>query len=87
MTKLGVSGQRNLQSEPWDRLKCFHAGGEAKRWLHKVRESGLLDGQATLRQPGRVLPFEELTPAQYARELALKRMLQAMGYYQIFRTA
>jgi hypothetical protein len=87
MTKLGVSGQHILKSEPWAGLKCFHAGGEAKWWLHKGRESGLLDGRATLPQPGRVLPFEELTPAQYARELAFKRMLQAMGYYQIFRTA
>jgi len=34
-----------------------------------------------------VLPFVELKPAQYARELALKRVLQALGYYQIFRTA
>ena len=87
MTKLGVSGQRILRSEPWASLKCFHAGGEVKWWLHEARISGLLDGQQTLRQPGRVLPFEELTPAQYARELAFKRMLQAMGYYQIFRTA
>jgi len=87
MTKLGVSGQRILKSESWPNLKCFHAGGEAKWWLHKARESGLLDGHATLNQPGCVLSFEELTPVQYARELAFKRMLQAMGYYQIFRTA
>lgn len=87
MTKLGVSGQRILKAESWSSMKCFHAGGEAKWWLHKARESGLLDGRATLREPGRVLPFEELTPAQYARELAFKRMLQTMGYYQIFRPA
>jgi hypothetical protein len=87
MTRLGVSGQRILKSESWAGMKCFHAGGEAKWWLHKARESGLLDGRATLSQPGRVLPFEELTPAQYARERAFKRMLQALGYYQIFRTA
>ena len=87
MTKLGVSGQYILKSESWPNMKCFHAGGEAKWWLHKARESGLLDGHATLNQPGCILPFEELTPAQYARELAFKRMLQALGYYQIFRTA
>jgi hypothetical protein len=85
MTKLGVSGQYILESEPWAGLKCFHAGGEAKWWLHKARETGLLDGQSTLLQLGHVLPFEELTPAQYAREQAFKRMLHAMGYYQIFR--
>ncbi|MGD0097337.1 MAG: hypothetical protein ABSB60_12640 [Terracidiphilus sp.] len=87
MTKLGVSGQRILKSEAWGGLKCFHAGGEAKWWLHKARESGLLDGGAVLRQPGRVIPFEELTPNKYAREQAFKRMLQAMGYYQIFKAA
>jgi len=87
MTKLGVNGMRILKSEPWAGLKCFHAGGEAKWWLHKARESGMLDGRATLDQPGRVLPFEELTPAQYARQQNFKRMLQVMGYYQIFRTA
>jgi hypothetical protein len=86
-TKLGASGLSILRSEPWARLKCFHAGGEAKWWLHAARETGLLDGGATLNQPGCILPFVELEPAQYARELALKRVLQALGYYQIFRTA
>jgi hypothetical protein len=35
--------------------------------------------------PGRVLPFVELTPAHYTRELAFKRVLQSLGYYHIFR--
>jgi hypothetical protein len=87
MAKLGVSGLSILKSEPWSHLKCFHAGGEAKWWLHAARESGLLDGAATHSQPGSILPFVELKPAQYARELALKRALQVLGYYQIFRTA
>jgi hypothetical protein len=87
VTKLGVSGLHILKSEPWPSLKCFHAGGEAKWWLHAARETGLLDGRATHTQPGRTLPFVELTPAHYARELVFKRMLQAVGYYQIFRTA
>jgi hypothetical protein len=86
-TKLGVSGLRILRSEPWASLKCFHAGGEAKWWLHKAREAGMLDGRATHNQPGRILPFVELTPAHYARELAFKRVLHTLGYYQIFRTA
>jgi hypothetical protein len=87
MKKLGVSGLSILRSEPWASLKCFHAGGEAKRWLHDARETGMLDVRTTLDQPGRILPFVELKPAQYARELAFKRALQAVGYYQIFRTA
>jgi hypothetical protein len=87
MTKLGASGPRILRSEPWASIKCFHAGGEAKWWLHAAREAGMLDGSATQSLPGRILPFEELTPADYAREQAFKRVLRALGYYQIFRTA
>lgn len=87
MTKLGVSGLSILRTEPWANLKCFHAGGEAKWWLHAARETGLLDGRSTHSQSSSILPFVELKPAQYARELALKRVLQTLGYYQIFRTA
>ena len=87
MTKLGVRGVRILKSEPWASLKCFHAGGEAKWWLHEAREAGLLDGMNEHRRPGRIIPFVELTPAHYARERAYKRVLHAMGYYQVFRSA
>lgn len=84
-TKLGVSGIRILKSEPWTRLKCFHAGGEAKSWLHAAREAGLLDGKSEHIQPGRIIPFVELKPAHYARERAFKQVLRALGYYQVFR--
>lgn len=85
--KMGESGSHILKSEPWNDLKCFHAGGEAKRWLSAVRELGLLDSQATHAAPGRVVPFVELTPSHYAKEQALKRVLQSLGYYHIFRHA
>jgi hypothetical protein len=87
MTKIGVSGQRILRSEPWASLKCFHAGGEAKWWLHAAQQAGLLNGNAEHRQPGRILPYVELTPASYARERAFKRVLKTLGYYQVFRSA
>jgi len=87
MTKLGVSGTHILQSEPWSSIKCFHAGGEAKWWLHAAQESGLLQGGATHDQPGNILPYIELTPAYYEREQAFKQVLRSLGYYQIFRTA
>jgi hypothetical protein len=86
-TKIGVSGLRILKSEPWASLKCFHAGGEAKWWLREARQAGMLDGVAEHRDAGRTIPFVELTPARYARERAFKRVLKAMGYYQIFRSA
>lgn len=87
MLKLGVSGLHILQSESWDQLKCFHAGGEAKSWLRSSRDAGILDGGARYSEPGRILPFVELSPAQFARERAFKRVLQAVGYYHIFRSA
>ena len=87
MTRIGVSGSRILRSEPWADLKCFHAGGEAKFWLHAAREKGLLDGRSELSRPGPTIPFVELTPAHFARERALKQVLRALGYYQVFRPA
>ncbi len=87
MTRIGVSGPRILKSEPWADLKCFHAGGEAKFWLHAAREKGLLDGRSELRGSGPTIPFVELTAAQFARERALKQVLRALGYYQLFRVA
>ena len=87
LSKLKVSGLHILRSEPWAEIKCFHAGGEAKWWLHAAREAGMLDSTAEHSRPGRTLPFVELTPAHYARERAFKRVLQVMGYYQIFRPA
>jgi hypothetical protein len=87
LAKIGLGNLHILRSEPWKDLKCFHAGGEAKWWLHAAREMGLLDGGADHRRPGCISPYVELTPAEYARELAFKRVLRALGYYQIFRSA
>jgi hypothetical protein len=87
MSKVGVSGLQILRSEPWVNLKCFHAGGEAKWWLHAARESGMLDSTAEHSQPSRTIPFVELRPAHYARERAFKRVLKSTGYYRIFRSA
>jgi len=87
LSKLGASGVTILKAEPWAQLKCFHAGGEAKWWLHGAKELGILErGAEHIEQIG-IVPFVELTPAHYARERAFKRVLQAMGYYQMFRPA
>ena len=87
MIKLGIKGVRILKSEPWSSLKCFHAAGEGKWWLHEARVQGFLDGTAEHVWPGRIIPFIELTPRHYARERAFKRVVQALGYYQVFRSA
>ena len=87
MAKLGVSGPSILKSEPWKDIKCFHGGGEAKWWVHPALDAGLIQGGTAHSEPGNVLPFVELTPRDYAREQTIKRVLQAVGFYQIFRPA
>jgi hypothetical protein len=87
MLKLGVRGARILRSEPWNKIKCFHAGGEAKQWLPAACGDMLQDVVNEQTKPGRILPFVELTAAHFERERAFKRLLQMFGYYQIFRPA
>ncbi len=82
--KCGVSGERLLRSEPWQSIKCFHAGGEAKWWLEETYKHGILDNQSDHFVPGLVTPFIELKKNQYAREQALKRALRRLGFYRIF---
>lgn len=87
MAKAGVSGSHILKSEPFASVKCFHAGGESKRWLESVRKAGLLDSNAEHTRPGRVIPFVELKPAEFSRDRAFKQVLRALGYYQVFGSA
>lgn len=87
MAKAGVNGVHILKSEPWASIKCFHAGGESKSWLESVRKAGLMDSNAEHTSPGHVIPFVELKPAEFSRDRAFKRVLKALGYYQIFRSA
>lgn len=82
--KLGATGKRILQSEPWSSLKCFHAGGEAKWWLPQIVEQGRAaqDLAATMqREP---MPFVELTRERYEREQAFKGLIGKLGYYKLF---
>ena len=82
--KLGVSGTRILASEPWDQMKCFHAGGEAKWWLAAAEADGAIGTGATRLAAGRILPFVELTANRYEREQSTKNMLSGLGYYRLF---
>ena len=72
--KLGASGTRILRSEPWGDLKCFHAGGEVKKWLQSVRGFGAArwPRHAFCARP-HVSVYWRLTPRRrYARERALE---------------
>jgi hypothetical protein len=82
--KLGADGRSILKSESWPRMKCFHAGGEAKWWLPDAQAAGELHGGSTLTQPGRILPYVELTRARYEREQSAKGLLRNLGYYRLF---
>ncbi len=80
--KLGANGKAILASENWNRMKCFHAGGEAKWWVPGVMAERV--GEAEVAQRGRVLPFVQLTKARYGCEQGLKSALRATGYYRVF---
>ncbi len=80
--RLGAEGQSILRSEPWPNMKCFHAGGEAKWWLAEA--TGAHKSSAAKLQPGRILPFVELTPARYRFEQGAKDLLRGLGYYRVF---
>jgi hypothetical protein len=82
--KLGVSGADILRPEPWDQMKCFHSGGEAKWWLPDFCSIGLVDHSIEQLEPSRTLPFLEFTPSDFAREQKAKNILRRFGYYKLF---
>lgn len=85
--KLGADGRKILSAEPWPRIKCFHAGGEAKWWLPEAEAAGELRGDTPQITPGQVLPFVELTPTRYENEQKLKGALASLGYHRLFSSA
>ncbi len=66
-----------LRLERLGAVKCFHACGHAKAWLVPGVESGLLRDGAPQLAPTAVRPFQELTPAAYARGERLKEPYRA----------
>jgi hypothetical protein len=84
--KFGAPKMSLVGTAGFPSLKCFHAGGLAKYWIAEAHQAGLLASpQRTLPEPGRILPFEELQPGSYKRELKLKETLGKLGYYKFFR--
>ena len=82
--KLGATGDSILASEPWDSMKCFHAGGEAKWWVPGFTQTHLPAKGGEVVDSRALLPFVELTPAQYEKEQSAKRLLHKLGYYRLF---
>ncbi len=84
LLKFGVPGHQLLRLEPFATIKCFHAGGEAKNWLHAAKQRQWLDSGRILNAAGTMLPFSEFTRAAYDRDQALKAWLRRVGYYSLF---
>lgn len=82
--KLGATGDSILASEPWDSMKCFHAGGEAKWWVPGFTQMHLNANSSEVLYPTVLRPFVELTAAQYEKEQSAKRLLHKLGYYRVF---
>jgi hypothetical protein len=82
--KLGIPGEALLRSEPWSAMKCFHAGGEAKSWVVPAEQRGIIHQDSACLEPGRALPFVELSRERYEAEQTAKRMLAGLGYYRLF---
>jgi hypothetical protein len=84
LLKAGVRGVNILRVEPFSRMKCFHAGGEAKWWLADAQKAGLLDQSGELLEESQVLPFVELTRLRFDAEQSAKGLLRHLGYYRVF---
>jgi hypothetical protein len=83
--KLGHPGAAILSSEPWSRMKCFHAGGEAKWWLEPaLRERHTPAQPQTIPSP--LLPYVQLTAGRYACEQGAKKLLRSLGYHRLLNS-
>ncbi len=87
LRKLGISGPRILAAEPWSRMKCFHAGGEAKWWLREYTASHPRNNPEPVTGPTPLRPFVELTRDRYEREQQAKATLARLGYYRLFNAS
>jgi hypothetical protein len=84
LVKLGMRGASILKQEQFAKMKCFHAGGEAKWWLPSAQALGILDcgRDVTTRSVFRL--YQELTPPEYYSLQRNRRLLRKFGYYSIF---
>jgi hypothetical protein len=83
--KLKVPGEHLLRLEPFESVKCFHAGGPAKNWIPAARAAGILRGGGRdLLEPTTNVPYVELSPRVYETEQMAKDVLRRLGYYRLF---
>ena len=85
LMKLGVTGASILRREPFCKMKCFHAGGEAKWWLTRTQALGILDrGGRDITTESEFRSYQELKPAEYYSLQRNRRLLRKVGYYSLF---
>jgi len=84
LLKFGAKGVSVLSKEDFSVVKCFHAGGEAKRWLEEADRLGLLDSNECITSSVGFAPFVELKPSDYRSLQRGKKLLRGVGYYSIF---
>jgi hypothetical protein len=82
LLKLGTKGSRILDFEGFSKMKCFHAGGEAKWWLADARNlaPARSSGESVISLAG-FSPFVELKTSEYYSLQRTKRWLRKLGYY------
>jgi hypothetical protein len=84
LVKLGAAGASILKQESFDKMKCFHAGGQAKWWLPAAQSLGILDCRRDVTAPSEFRPYQELTPTDYYSLQRNRRLLRKLGYYSLF---
>ncbi len=76
--KLGTPGIEILRPEEFSKMKCFHAGGEAKYWLAEAKAAGMLDRQQDCTEASPLMPFVELQPRAYYRQQQLGAIVRKL---------
>jgi hypothetical protein len=82
--KLGVPGVSILKQEPFAKMKCFHAGGEAKWWLPSAQALGILDCGRDRTAHSAFRSYQELSLHEYYSLQRSRRLLRKVGYYSLF---
>ena len=81
---LGATGAEILSAEAWHTMKGFHGGGEAKWLMPDLIAKQRVTKTKEYTDPGRMLPFVELTRTRYHFEQRAKNLLRGTGYYRVF---
>jgi hypothetical protein len=80
---LKVNPMEILRAEPISQVKCFHAGGYAKKWLVEAEQAGLLQGSTPQDQCLPSIPFSPYTRAKFDRKQLKLKIAEKLGVMAI----